>query len=78
MVAEGYVEGGKKQGIRLMNFVLSNPKVYRFMGKMGRSLLRIAPFLVNNGLNPWYKNREMPVAPAESFRDWYLKNEKNG
>ncbi len=78
VVAEGYVEGGKKQGIRLMNFVLSSPKVYRFMGKMGRSLLRIAPFLVNNGLNPWYKNREMPVAPAESFRDWYLKNENNG
>jgi len=35
------------------------------------------PFLVNNILNPWYKQREMPEPPEESFRDWYKKNRKN-
>jgi L-lactate dehydrogenase complex protein LldF len=29
---------------------------------------------VNNKLNPWFKQREMPEAPKESFRDWYKKN----
>jgi L-lactate dehydrogenase complex protein LldF len=27
-------------------------------------------------LNVWYKQREMPVPPKESFREWYLKNGK--
>ena len=76
VVEEGYVDFSKKQGIKLMNTVLSSPKIYRLMGKIGRSAMRFAPFLVNNGLNPWYKQRDMPEAPKESFRDWYLKNRK--
>ncbi len=76
VVKEGYVDFSKKQGIKLMNTVLSSPKIYRLAGKIGRSTMRFAPFLVNNGLNPWYKQRDMPEAPKESFRDWYLKNRK--
>ncbi len=76
VVKEGYVDFSKKQGIKLMNTVLSNPKIYRLAGKIGRNTMRFAPFLVNNGLNPWYKQRDMPEAPKESFRDWYLKNRK--
>jgi L-lactate dehydrogenase complex protein LldF len=34
------------------------------------------PALVNNSLNPWYKQREMPAPPEESFREWYKKNGK--
>jgi L-lactate dehydrogenase complex protein LldF len=34
------------------------------------------PGIVNNGLNPWYKQREMPAPPEESFREWYKKNGK--
>lgn len=74
VVEEGYVDFSKKQGIQLMNTVLSSPKIYRLAGKIGRSTMRFAPFLVNNNWNTWYKNREMPEAPKESFRDWYLKN----
>jgi L-lactate dehydrogenase complex protein LldF len=74
VVAEGYVDFGKKQGIKLMNTVLSSPKIYRLAGAIGRKTMRFAPFLVSNGLNPWYKQRDMPEAPKESFRDWYLKN----
>ncbi|MEY4309702.1 MAG: hypothetical protein RL422_1905, partial [Bacteroidota bacterium] len=29
--------------------------------------------LLNSGLNPWYKQREMPQAPKESFQEWYKK-----
>jgi len=27
-------------------------------------------------MNPWYKQREMPEAPKQSFRDWYIQNKK--
>ncbi len=71
---EGYADFGKTQGMKLMNTVLSNPKVYRLAGKIGREVMRFAPFVVNNPLNLWFKNREMPEPPKESFREWYLKN----
>ena len=71
---EAPVDFVKKQGTRLMNAILSSPKLYRLAGKMGRQTLRFAPFLVNNALNPWYKQRDMPDAPKDSFRDWYIKN----
>jgi L-lactate dehydrogenase complex protein LldF len=76
VVAEGHVDFSKKQGIKLMNVVLSNPKIYRLAGAIGRKTMRFAPFLVNNALNPWFKQREMPEAPKESFREWYKKNRK--
>ena len=74
MTQEAPVDFVKKQGTRLMNAILSSPKLYRLAGKMGRQTLRFAPFLVNNALNPWYKQRDMPDAPKDSFRDWYIKN----
>lgn len=42
---------------------------------MGRLVMRFAPFIVNNSFNPWFKQREMPEAPKESFQSWY-KNRK--
>ena len=45
-------------------------------GKIGRFLMKNVPFVVNNSLNPWYKQREMPEPPKESFGDWYLENRK--
>jgi L-lactate dehydrogenase complex protein LldF len=57
-----------------MAAVLSSPALYHFSGKMGRTTLKYAPFLVNNGFNPWYKQRDMPAPPAESFGEWYQKN----
>ncbi|MNG07143.1 Lactate utilization protein B [compost metagenome] len=76
-MAEGYVAGSKKISMEGMSFVLSNPKVYRLAGKMGRWVMNLFPFMVNNKLNVWFKQREMPEPPKESFRDWYLKNGEN-
>ena len=73
---EGYVAPGKKIGMKGMAFLFSKPALYRFSGKMGRWVMRLFPFITNNKLNPWYKQREMPEAPKQSFRDWYVKNKK--
>jgi L-lactate dehydrogenase complex protein LldF len=75
------VQGGtapfaKKAAMKTMNWVLSNPSVYHGAGKAGRWFMLNAPFTVNNGLNLWYKQRDMPGVPKESFGEWYKKNKK--
>jgi L-lactate dehydrogenase complex protein LldF len=37
------------------------------------------PAMVNNRFNSWFKQREMPSSPKESFTEWYSNNRlKNG
>jgi len=77
IAAEGYVKASKSIAMRGMAAVLSRPFVYRSVGKMARWFLRNFSGLAKNGkLNAWYRQREMPEAPRESFREWYLKNRK--
>jgi L-lactate dehydrogenase complex protein LldF len=75
IVANGYVENSKKAGMHGMAWVLTNPKIYRTAGRIGRWLMRTFPFILSNQLNPWYKQREMPKAPQKSFRDWFKENQ---
>jgi L-lactate dehydrogenase complex protein LldF len=68
---------GKSLIMKMMASVLNNPGVYRASGKTGRWVMRLFPALFKSKiLNPWYKQREMPVPPKESFRDWYVNNKK--
>lgn len=73
---EGYSPKTKTVAMKLMAFVLSKPQVFNLGGKAGRWVMRYFPFLVNNKLNPWYKNRDMPAPPKQSFTEWYKKNRK--
>lgn len=75
IIANGYVGKGKKAGMHGMAWVLTNPIIYRTTGRIGRWLMRTFPFILNNQLNPWYKQREMPKAPQKSFRDWFKENQ---
>jgi L-lactate dehydrogenase complex protein LldF len=77
IVKNGYVSTTKKTGISGMSFVLSNPAVYKISGSVGRWILKYFPFVVNNKFNPWYKQREMPAPPAQSFNQWYRNNRKS-
>ncbi|HEY0177661.1 MAG TPA: lactate utilization protein B [Pedobacter sp.] len=77
IVQAGYADPSKKMGMKLMSLTLSSSAAYHTAGKAGRWFLKHAPFAVNNRLNPWYKQRDMPEAPAESFGEWYKKNVKN-
>ncbi|MGV3505455.1 MAG: lactate utilization protein B [Adhaeribacter sp.] len=77
LAAEGYVPAAKKQGMKLMAGVLAHPGLYRVAGQSGRLLMRLAPGLANSkAFNPWAIQRDMPQAPKQSFRDWYLQNKK--
>jgi len=76
IVQKGYASVSKKAGMKLMTLVLSNPSVYKIAGATGRWLIKYLPFVVNNRLNSWYKQREMPTAPKQSFNEWYNQNRK--
>lgn len=76
LVKEGYTTTGKKQSMKLMGTVFGHPRLYRIAGAVGRWVLRYMPFMVNNSLNPWYKQREMPQAPEQSFSAWYREHKK--
>ncbi|MCL9967812.1 MAG: lactate utilization protein [Aquirufa antheringensis] len=69
LMAAGLAPVGKTIGMKLMAFTLAHPAIYRIGGLL---LRRFAP-LLNSRLNPWYKQREMPVAPKKSFQEWYKK-----
>ena len=76
IVKNGYVPAAKKASMQIMDWTLSSPTAYHTAGKAGRFVLKYAPFMVSNKLNPWYKHRDMPEPPKESFGEWYKKNRK--
>lgn len=72
---EGHLNRSKRWSMRMAGKILSNPKAYRRFGKLARWALRIMPrALVYNPWNDWGKERELPDAPKQSFKDWYQEN----
>ncbi|MEZ6122944.1 MAG: lactate utilization protein B [Planctomycetaceae bacterium] len=66
----------KKVAMKLMSGLLSQTWMYTTAGKAARTALRWLPrFAVYNPLNPWGRQRELPDAPPESFRDLYRKHQ---
>src|SRR6195952_2711034 len=76
IVKEGYATNTKALGMKAMAWTLSSPGKFSIAGKAGRWSLHNIPFVVNNRFNPWYKQRDMPEEPGESFAEWYTKNEE--
>jgi L-lactate dehydrogenase complex protein LldF len=65
----------KKEAMRMAGKVLSSPKLYRLAVKAAQAGLDYLPrSMIYNPLNAWGKQREVPKAPKQSFREWYLKN----
>jgi L-lactate dehydrogenase complex protein LldF len=77
IVKAGYSPKTKTIAMKAMAVILSKPGFFLFAGKMGRWLIKHFPLLVNNKLNPWYKQRALPKPPKQSFTEWYKKNELN-
>ncbi|MDX2195191.1 MAG: lactate utilization protein B [Cytophagales bacterium] len=74
---EGDMPASKKIAMKWMGKLLSNPNMYRIVGKLGRMFLSIAPrFVLYNPMNAWGKQRELPTPPKQSFREWYLTQKK--
>lgn len=78
IVKEGYATNTKAISMKAMAWTLSSPGNYSTAGKAGRWFLHNIPFVINNKFNPWYKQRDMPEGPKETFAEWYSKNGENG
>jgi L-lactate dehydrogenase complex protein LldF len=62
----------KRLAMKAVSFVLRHTWLYRFAGGAARWILRRSPrFLIYNRLNDWGRQRELPPAPAKSFRRLY-------
>lgn len=67
----------KTMAMKMAGHILQHPMVYRTASDMAGIALKVLPRgLSYLPLNVWGRQRENPVPPAESFRQWYLKNRK--
>ena len=65
----------KKEAMRVAGKVLASPKLYRAAVEAAAAGLDHLPrFVVYNPFNAWGRQREVPSAPASTFRQWYVKN----
>jgi L-lactate dehydrogenase complex protein LldF len=75
----GLVSWRKSAAMRVMGWVMARPAWYERAGRLARWGLRHGPrWLLMSRLNPWARERELPEAPAETFRDWYRKHRGRG
>lgn len=64
----------KRWGMKLTSLMMQRPKLFQWIGAIGRWKLRHLPrFMLYNFLNPWGRQRELPPAPKQSFREQYRK-----
>ncbi|HUL60789.1 MAG TPA: lactate utilization protein B [Anaeromyxobacteraceae bacterium] len=74
VVEAGGLPAGKRLAMRLAGWILRSPARYALAGRMARWALRALPRAVlYSKANPWGRQRELPVPPDESFRDWYRR-----
>ncbi len=78
MVKKGYLPHKKRIVMWLMGKILGSPRLWRGSGWLIRKMLSTMPrALIYNPLNTWGRQRELPQAPKQSFRDWYNNREKD-
>ncbi|MDX1963133.1 MAG: lactate utilization protein B [Pirellulales bacterium] len=77
IAARKQLKWSKRLGMQLTGWVFQHPWLYSTLGKMARWTLPWMPrFMLYHGLNPWGKQRELPSAPPQSFRELYAQRQK--
>lgn len=77
LVDRGLLPRSKRWAMKLAAKVLGSPRLYRIAGRIGRFALRMLPrFLVYNPWNPWGRQRDLPPAPKESFRQLWSRRQR--
>jgi L-lactate dehydrogenase complex protein LldF len=70
LARRGLVPLRKRLAMRIAGFVLGHRALYEVAGRLARAFLRLMPRAVLYGpWNGWGRRRELPEAPAESFRE---------
>lgn len=67
----------KKSVLKMAGSILANSKIYSFVGKSSRFMLKNMPkFLIYSKLNAWGKARDLPEVKGDNFNEWYKKRQK--
>jgi L-lactate dehydrogenase complex protein LldF len=78
IVELGLLKPSKLRLMRVAGLLLSHPRLYTVAGGVGRAALRWSPrWLLYHRLNPWGRQRELPLPPKESFREWHARQSRN-
>lgn len=73
----GLLEPSKRRLMRAAGVLLSSPRLYNVAGGVGRAALRWAPrWMIYNRFNLWGRQRELPLPPKESFREWHARTHR--
>jgi L-lactate dehydrogenase complex protein LldF len=65
----------KKQAMKMGGKLLASPRLYRIaVEAAGAGVEHLPRIMMYSRANAWGKQREVPAAPAMTFRQWYLKN----
>ena len=68
------VSRSKLLGVKMAAAVFRRPWLYRLLGRVGRTVLRVMPrALIYSRWNAWGRERELPLPPQQTFRDRYRK-----
>ena len=66
----------KRVSMKLLSVVLQRPWMFRAAGAVARTSLRWLPHaLTHNPLNTWARQRDLPPAPAHTFREQYRRRQ---
>jgi L-lactate dehydrogenase complex protein LldF len=68
----------KKEAMRMAGRVLASPRLYRAALEATKAGLEYLPrFMIYNPFNAWGRQRDVPHAAQQTFREWYLENRPN-
>jgi L-lactate dehydrogenase complex protein LldF len=76
LAGRGLVPLGKRLSMKLMSFVMQRPWLYALAGRVGRFLLRAAPWALRLGPGAaWARQRALPPGPKASFRELWEREQ---
>lgn len=77
MAAHALVRPVERIGMSVLGKALARPAILRAAESMAKSALAHLPrSLLYGRLNAWGRHRELPAAPRQTFRQWYLENRR--
>ncbi len=69
------VPASKTRSFSFLARILTRPRLYRMAGSTARWATRNLPrWAIYHRSNAWGQYRDLPAAPQDSFREWYMKN----
>ena len=73
---EGHHAPRRRLGFRLASELMSRPRLYRIVTRLGRRIARRLPSAWLDGLAaPWTRERALPEIPAKSFHELYRERQ---